>query len=252
MFALRPRFSMTAATIARALHGSRRWGPGWVACCPSHDDRNPSLSLRDGTDGRALAHCHAGCSQAAVISALKDRGLWPHDDGRRGERRVVAQYSYTDEQGTLLYQIVRTDPKGFFQRYPDGRGGWINRKHPRQVLYRLAGVLTAWIVFVCECEKDVDRLRDEGFIETPNAGGANAPWLPQYTEALRGREVILIPDNDPPGRSRVVDIAKALLGHAARVSILELPACKDASEWFDHGHSEVEFLQLASDNKENG
>jgi len=166
------------------------------------------------------------------------------------QRAVAAEYNYGDERGHLLYQVVRTAPKGFFQRCPDGCGGWINRKHPRQVLYRLAEVLRAGIVFVCEGEKDVDRLRDHGFIATTNAGGANAPWLPQYTEALRSREVILIPDNDRPGRRRVVTIARALLGNAARIRLLELPACKDVSDWFDQGHSEIEFLQLGSDNEE--
>jgi putative DNA primase/helicase len=242
---------MNAATIAHALDRSRRSGPGWLACCPAHDDHNPSLSLRDAPEGRVLARCHAGCSQAVVISALKEKGLWPQQDRSREKRRIVAEYNYTDERDAVLYQVVRTDPKGFFQRYPDGRGGWVYRKHPRQVLYRLASVLKARIVFVCEGEKDVDRLRDEGFMATTNAGGANAPWLSQYTEALRGLEVILIPDNDPPGRRRVVAIAKALLGHAARIRILELPACKDVSEWFDQGHSEVEFIQLASDSEEN-
>ena len=80
--------------------------------------------------------------------------------------------------------------------------------------------------------------------ETTNAGGANAPWLPRYTQALRGREVVLIPDNDPPGRQRVVMIARALLGHAARIIVLELSDGKDVSDWFDRGHSEVELVHL--------
>lgn len=66
---------MTAETIAHALHG-RRTGAGWVARCPAHDDRSPSLSLREA-EGKVLVHCHAGCSQADVIEALRSRGLWP-------------------------------------------------------------------------------------------------------------------------------------------------------------------------------
>ena len=46
-------------------------------------------------------------------------------------------YDYTDENGYLLYQIVRLEPKRFLQRYPDGGGGWIWKKCKRQVLYRL-------------------------------------------------------------------------------------------------------------------
>lgn len=180
----------------------------------------------------------------AVIAALKDLGLWPEQEERHERRCIVAEYNYTDEQGSLLYQILRTDPKGFFQRYPDGRGGWINRKYPGQVLYQLPEVVKAPIVFVVEGEKDVETLRDQGFVATTNSGGARAPWLPQYTEALRDREVILIPDNDPPGRQRVLTIARALVRQAARISVLELPEVKDISEWFDRGHSELELVEL--------
>jgi putative DNA primase/helicase len=242
---------MNAASIAHALRGGRKSGAGWVACCPAHRDRNPSLSLRDSADGQLLAHCHAGCAQAAVIASLKALGLWP-EQGKQWERRgVVAEYDYDDASGSLLYQILRTDPKGFFQRYPDGRGGWINRKHPQQVLYRLSEVVKASIVFVVEGEKDADRLREHGFVATTNAGGAKAPWLSQYTESLRGREVILIPDNDPPGRQRVLAIARALLGRAARVVVVELSDGKDVSEWFERGHSELELVELVERKEAN-
>jgi len=77
---------------------------------------------------------------------------------------------------------------------------------------------------------------------TTNAGGAEAPWLPQFTEALRGREVILVPDNDKPGRRRVLTIARALLGKAAKIIIVELEGAKDATAWFEAGHSELELI----------
>ena len=65
---------MTAETIARAL-GGRKAGQGWMARCPAHDDREPSLSIREA-DGKVLVRCHAGCEQRDVIAALKKRGLW--------------------------------------------------------------------------------------------------------------------------------------------------------------------------------
>jgi hypothetical protein len=65
---------MSAETIARALGGSKS-GAGWMARCPAHSDRVPSLSLSDGPDGRVLVHCHAGCDQQSVIGALKSLGL---------------------------------------------------------------------------------------------------------------------------------------------------------------------------------
>jgi putative DNA primase/helicase len=237
--------AMTAAAIARALPRGRKAGNGYAACCPAHEDRNPSLSLRD-VDGQILVHCHAGCEQHAVINALKRLGLWPEPNRNQGQR-IVAEYNYTDETGTLLYQVLRTEPKGFFQRRPDGRGGWINQKGERQVLYRLREVLEAPIVFVVEGEKDVETIRSHGFVATTNAGGASAQWLPQYTGSLRGREVIIIPDNDQPGWKRAAIIARALFGVAAKIIVLDdihATGAKDISDWFAAGHSECELIAM--------
>jgi hypothetical protein len=66
---------MNAEIIAKALGGCRA-GAGWVAHCPAHDDRTPSLSVRDFTDGKVLLRCHAGCEQGRVIAALRARNLW--------------------------------------------------------------------------------------------------------------------------------------------------------------------------------
>jgi putative DNA primase/helicase len=236
---------MTADFIARALK-ARRSGSCWMAKCPAHDDHNPSLSIREA-DGKVLLHCHAGCTQGDVIDALKACGVWQPE--RTENQRIVATYDYTDEHGNLLYQVVRYQPKDFKQRRPDGRGGWIWRKGERQVLYRLPEVIEAPIVFVVEGERDVETLREYGFVATTNAGGAKAHWAPQYTESLRGREVILIPDNDAPGRKRVLNIARALLGRVARLVVLELEGgSKDVTEWFSQGHSELELIaQLDSE-----
>ena len=67
---------MLASEIAKALDG-RRVGGTWMACCPAHDDRKPSLSVTKSRDGTLLFYCHAGCDQREVIEALRSRGLWP-------------------------------------------------------------------------------------------------------------------------------------------------------------------------------
>ena len=73
---------ISAQMIATAL-GGRRAGGGWVARCPAHDDRDPSLSVRDGDNGKVLVCCHAGCQQQAVIASLRSLGLWQEQVGRR-------------------------------------------------------------------------------------------------------------------------------------------------------------------------
>jgi putative DNA primase/helicase len=66
---------MTAEAITRAL-GGRKGGAAWMARCPTHEDREPSLSIADGDNGKILVRCHAGCEQHRVIAALRARGLW--------------------------------------------------------------------------------------------------------------------------------------------------------------------------------
>jgi DNA primase len=174
------------------------------------------------------------------MAALQARGLWQAEDA--ANRRFLTAYGYTDEHGKLLYEVVQYEPKEFKQRRRDGRGDWIWKKGGRQVLYRLPEVLEAPILFVVEGEKDVETLREHGFVATTNSSGADAPWLPEYTAALPGREVILIPDNDEPGRRRVVKIARALAGKVSRLIVLELTGARDVTEWFGRGHSELELI----------
>jgi putative DNA primase/helicase len=65
---------MKAADIAAALGGARRHGLWWSCRCPAHDDRSPSLSIRDG-DRALIVHCHAGCDPRDVLAELRRRGL---------------------------------------------------------------------------------------------------------------------------------------------------------------------------------
>lgn len=72
---------MTAEAIAKAL-GGRKAGAAWMARCPAHDDRAPSLSIAAARDGKVLVRCHAGCDQRDVIAALRARGVWDADERR--------------------------------------------------------------------------------------------------------------------------------------------------------------------------
>lgn len=84
-----------SATVDRVLsalrnhgHKPKRAGAGWCCRCPAHDDRNPSLSIHAGDDGRALVNCHAGCTVDAVCGAigLRPADLFSDDPSRRNGR----------------------------------------------------------------------------------------------------------------------------------------------------------------------
>lgn len=70
--------ALDAPQLAQRL-GARRSGRGWIARCPAHEDRSPSLSISEGHDGRVLLHCFAGCSTESVLAAigLSMRDLFP-------------------------------------------------------------------------------------------------------------------------------------------------------------------------------
>ncbi len=98
---------MTAEFIAEAIVG-RKAGSGWIALCPAHDDRNPSLSLSTGKDGKVLLRCHAGCDQAQVIDALRARGLWEHR-GRQSGRSWAAKADYPKNAPSECDDADRTE-----------------------------------------------------------------------------------------------------------------------------------------------
>jgi hypothetical protein len=62
---------MSVETFLSRLHKVKATGrDSWIACCPAHDDKTPSLSIRNTQDGRTLINCFAGCSAESVIGAV--------------------------------------------------------------------------------------------------------------------------------------------------------------------------------------
>lgn len=85
---------MSVGALLDRLDGVRGTGPGrWIARCPAHEDRRPSLAIREVDDGTVLVRCFAGCGASEVVSAvgLELRDLFvPRHEGhaRRPERRA--------------------------------------------------------------------------------------------------------------------------------------------------------------------
>ncbi len=103
----------TAMEIAGALPKNRRNGKGWVACCPAHADKNPSLSIDEGPNGKVLLHCHAGCTQDEVIDALRDRGLWHEPGGLHHLVSIPSRAEPDPGQGQDTKSISSTDVEQF-------------------------------------------------------------------------------------------------------------------------------------------
>jgi len=146
------------------LEKVRQNGSGYQALCPGHEDIKPSLSINEGADGRVFLYCHAGCKFDSIIQSLgmSPRDLMPQNrsaaNGSFNKMTIKKIYPYVDEQGRLLYENVRKEPKDFMARRPDGQGNYIlNLNGTRRVLYRLLEVINSGKeILITEGEKDCD------------------------------------------------------------------------------------------------
>jgi len=150
---------------------------GWEAICPGHEghpaDRR-SLSIKF-EDNKIILHCHAGCDSAHVVESvgLKIADLFLTGDKQKQTRKTEVIYPYLNEKGNLLYQVIRTTPKGFYQQRPDGNGGFINNMNGvTPTIYQLPKIKTAIsmdepLIVIPEGEKDCDNcFRKLGIVAT--------------------------------------------------------------------------------------
>lgn len=253
--------------LATGLNARKR-GSSYMALCPVHADRNPSLSLTE-QDGRVLFTCRAGCPQEAVLDALRGRGLWPErqasSNGQANGHVPVAfgrrerRFEYYDQSRTLLAIHKRIDfspplPDGTRKQMPwlrpDGSPSAGAIHPPALPLYRLGDVLAAPLVtpvFLCEGEQAADALAARGYVTVSLSGGAGQTDFGTALNVLHGRVVVLWPDNDQKGQALMQRVARALQGRAAEVRVLDvpnLPAKGDAFDFFDAGRTVEELRQL--------
>lgn len=230
------------------------------ARCPWHDDRSRSFTFNVQSGGWK---CQAGCGHGG-LKELAERSQIPFPKSQNGSARepkakaeqvLERAYDYNDEKGSLVFQVLRYkkgDSKTFRQRHPDGHGGWIWKMDGvRVVPYRLPELLAAppdAPVFVVEGEKDVDNLLAQGLTATSNHGGAGK-WKAEHAAFLRDRLVVILPDNDQPGRKHADVVGASLRGIAREVRVLdlpELPVKGDVSDWLAAGGTKDALLGLAA------
>lgn len=234
----------------------------WKACCPAHDDHNPSMSVKVADGGKILLKCHAGCSFDSIVSAL---GIKPADlmgdhpprieAKKRGGKKLgkeVAHYNYQNESGEITFRVVRYEPKDFRQQCPDPndpeKWTWgVSSKGVKYVPYRLPKILAkcaaGGVVLISEGEKDVEALESIGFTATCNPGGAgNGKWLPYFGAYFRGAKLcVIIADKDAgqdpahpdkefwQGQRHAWRIACNLREYGIAIRLMVLPDRQDAA-----------------------
>lgn len=197
-----------------------------------------------------------GCDHKGALNWLRQNGLLDEQPKANGtapaKKREVATYDYTDENGDLIFQVVRYEPKTFVQRRKD-RGRWVYQvRGVRQVPYRLPELVEAIAsertVFIVEGEKDVDNLARWNIIATSNAGGVGK-WREDFAPFFHQADVVIIPDNDPAGREHAQFIGTTLSNVARSVRLLtlpDLPLKGDVSDWIGAGGTAGALHALAA------
>lgn len=225
-------------SILEALSGTKS-GEGWKCVCPAHNDLVASLSVTE-SNGKILFYCHAGCSFDQIKSALSSRGLMTQQKPtlRAVSSKIEAVYDYTDANGELLFQKVRKEGKKFYHRKKGEDGKWVYKNATKGIeipLYRLPEVIANdTCVFICEGEKDADKIRSlGGLTATTNFDGAGK-WKESYNRYFKDKNVYVCEDNDEAGRKHAEMVARSVSKVAKELRIVKfanLPEKSDVSDF---------------------
>jgi len=263
---------MQAEEIAKQLGNAKKVNGQWLASCPvpghgrGNGDKNPSLSISEGPDGKALFHCHGGCDQGSVFSTMRERGFLPELEGRNVEplalikpitRQLEQEWHYSDEEGVTLFikQRFRTaDAKG--KDYKLIKVDEAGRRHAtlgdaRIVPYKLPelrdAVSKGRYVYLTEGEKAADAIISLGSVATSSHAGSGT-WPDAITEYFAGANVVILPDNDTPGWKYAKKAAAKLLPVAKSIRVVDLGGEEqgdDAYEWiYSQGKTRQDLADL--------
>lgn len=243
------------------------------ARCPAHNGNSKdSLSIKEGDDGRALLTCHADCGLRDIVNALgldmvdlfahngrASRGAAKKATKKGGDREKIlttdelpdgTYWEFTSPAGEVLY--VQRHKREYYRKVGDGlwKGGEGALNGVERVLYNLPelvdGVRAGKTVYHLEGPKDVETARARlGVVATTS--GSTSSWRPEFRAHYTGADVVVIPDNDAPGRKYVDTVARDVLRVARSVKVVELPGLaegEDLTDWLDAGHTAEEFFAL--------
>jgi hypothetical protein len=270
---------MTIDELLGRLDRVRKTKDGWIARCPAHEDRTPSLSIARGEGRQILLRCFAGCLLDDILGrlALKVADLFPEaadtasgirpasavgavaDWLARARRLPPAEirrlfacealhgfsvvFRYRDQAGHALYDKFRA---------LDGKRFWRRPKGAKSALYGLETLVDCdgERVIVTEGELDAHALRSAGFspvLSVPDGTGSSltdellAPLAPF-------RDVIIATDADPPGDAFAAKLGRALgAARCVRVRFATDAGGKDANDCLIAGWSADDFDRAVAD-----
>ncbi|MEQ9453829.1 MAG: DUF3987 domain-containing protein [Phycisphaeraceae bacterium] len=263
----------------------KRSGKGYKAHCPAHNDKNPSLSITEGDDGKVLIKCHAGCKTEDVVAELglqmsdlyaaskfPDNKATPQNQKRRGfdsaeqaissleqQMGTVSQkWSYSDADGRVLGYVLRwnrDNGKKDIRPISLHEGRWFieGMVKPRP-LYNLSNLSMANRIYVTEGEPVADAAIACGLAATTSPHGSKSPQEADWSP-LKGKDVVILPDYDDPGEAyaeRVSQLARKAGARSIKVIHLselwpDLEAGGDLVDVLKMTNGDVEAVRRAID-----
>lgn len=257
--------------VLRHFPDAQRNGNGWIARCPAHDDRDPSLSISEGDDGRVLVHCFAGCDPEAIVGAvgLSLQDLMPprEQHGLKPTGVTIADFAEAKQlpveflkscgvhdseyQGVpcVAFRYRDTEGKGLFDRYRLSlRGEFRQPKRTRVVPYGLWRLKPSKGKTLLIVEGESDTLTcwyAMPGVDCLGVPGANA-WQPEWWDVLTDYERILIwQEPDSGGEALVAKIHKTCPPDMVqKVHLLKPDRVKDLSDlWVSVQGEKARFME---------
>lgn len=257
------------ALIRELVPTAKQAGREMSGLCPFHDDHNASLSVNPESGS---FKCHACGNKGSIFDlygkihgldfkgsiqalearaglASQNRSATPIIKTTQVQQRVTGRYDFHDADGSLLYWKERLEP-GQNGRSKEFRFYHADRQKGRgcdAVLYALHKVLAADAVIINEGEKQADIVNGwklPGIAGTTLDSGSQSTITKGMVDALTGKRVAILRDNDDPGLAYALNLAKALHGHTASLKVVLLPGLPHKGDLCDSDKTTEEVLSI--------
>jgi 5S rRNA maturation endonuclease (ribonuclease M5) len=237
--------------------------------CPFHEDGTPScsVSLR-----KRCYFCH-GCTtsnRTGTLTSLLAKltgsksdairrigsGLGKKVDFHQPDSEAIAKYDYLDASGKPLKRVLRLSDDEEGNKRISQRGwtdtGWVHTvKGIGPVLYNAQRIMNAGTIVIVEGEKDADtvtnlHLGGRGGETVAVTSGGKGTWHPKLAKQLRGKVVIVMPDNDAPGEAYAEAVRASLDAQCIEYKTVSFAGtgAKDVTEYLQNGHTAEELVNL--------
>lgn len=244
---------MVLSDFLQRLEGVKGRNGNYMARCPCHDDSTQSLSVSVGEESKILLKCFAGCSVEGIVGAMGlsitdlfaddiRHNAYPTYKAPSNDQKPTKEAEYIYAGGQLKkVKYRRSDGSKFCSWLHKERDRWEKgRKDIAPGLYQ-SHVDLPDIFFLVEGEKDVDNLKKADMVAVSLPDGSQSKWEAVYNEVFRGKQIIILPDNDDPGAKYARMCAENIYAVAVGVKVLdlakawpEMPPKADVSDMIQH------------------